>query len=398
MALPKIKINYLNGLLGTVAESEDGLLILVNNGTAVSDTFALDTPYTINRYAGLTDLGITAENNPAIEKMVREFYQEAQDGTKVLIVAYADTETMSTLCDVTTGKLKTLLSTLNGKVRGVILGRQPAAGYTPTTADGLDSDVFTALPKAQALATYCADVLFAPVFIVLEGRNFVSASALKSLNTEAFNKALILIGDTVSLSDDAAIGILAGRIAMLPVQRNIGRVKDGALSPSAMYIGGKLVENSIDSAALIHDKGYITLRTFVGKAGYFFTDDRLACASTDDYAHLANRRVIDKAYRIAYAAMIEELNDEIYINSDGTMQHAIIKAWEAKVENAIESAMTANGELSADVASGEKGCTCYIDAKQNVLSTSKVEMTLKVRPFGYARSIEINLGFEVATA
>ena len=30
---------------------------------------------------------------------------------------------------------------------------------------------------------------------------------------------------------------------------------------------------------------------------------------------------------------------------------------------------------------------------QNVLSTSKVEGTLKVRPFGYARDIIVNIGF-----
>lgn len=396
MALPKIKINYLNGLLGTVAESEDGLLALVTNGIAVSTTFVLGTPYTIYRYSALADLGVTAENNPALEKMVREFYQEAPEGTKVIILAYADTKTMSDLCDVTTGELKTFLTAQNGAIRGIVLGRQPSVGYTPVTTDGLDSDVFAALPKAQALADYAKETLNAPLFVILEGRSFVSASTLKTLATETKNKAMIFIGDTVVSSDDAAIGILAGRIASIPVQRNIGRVKDGALSPSAMYIGSKLVENAIEDATTINDKGYVTLRSFVGKTGYFFTDDRMACVSTDDYAHLANRRVIDKACRIAYATMVEQLLDEVYINEDGTMQPAIIKHWESLVEDAIASAMTANGELSADFTKGEKGCVCFIDATQNVLSTSKIEMTLKVRPFGYAREIVINLGFQVA--
>ena len=396
MALPKVKINYLNGLLGTVAESEDGLLALVTNGTDVSTTFLLGTAYTIYRYSALADLGVTAENNPSLEKIVREFYDEAEDGTKVIILAYADTKTMSDLCDVTTGELKTFLTAQNGAIRGIILGRQPATGYTPVTTDGLDSDVFTALPKAQELADFSKETLNAPVFVALEGRSFISASSLKTLATETKNKVLIFIGDTVSDSDNASIGILAGRIASIPVQRNIGRVKDGSLSPSSMYIGLKLVENAIDDATTINDKGYVTLRSFVGKSGYFFTDDRLPCISTVDYAHLSNRRVIDKGTRLAYATMIEQLLDEIYINEDGTMQSAIIKHWEALVEDDIASNMTANGELSADFTKGEKGCTCFIDTTQNVLSTSKIEMTLKVRPFGYAREIVINLGFQVA--
>ena len=40
----------------------------------------------------------------------------------------------------------------------------------------------------------------------------------------------VLIGDTISQSKGAAIGILAGKLASIPVQRHIGRVKDGALS------------------------------------------------------------------------------------------------------------------------------------------------------------------------
>ena len=55
--------------------------------------------------------------------------------------------------------------------------------------------------------------------------------------------------------------------------------------------------------------------------------------------------------------------------------------------------MTAAGELSAD-ADGT-GCKAYVDPTQNVLSTSKIELTLKVRPFGYARYVDVKLGFQV---
>ena len=49
-------------------------------------------------------------------------------------------------------------------------------------------------------------------------------------------------------------------------------------------------------------------------------------------------------------------------------------------------------------ASGGSGCICYIDPSQNVLSTSTVNVTLKVRPYGYARFINVELGFQVAAA
>ena len=68
------------------------------------------------------------------------------------------------------------------------------------------------------------------------------------------------------------------------------------------------------------------------------------------------------------------------------------KSWQQAVENAINRQMTAKGELSAT--DGE-GCVCFINPKQNVLATSRIELTLKVRPYGYARFIDVNLGFQV---
>ena len=44
-----------------------------------------------------------------------------------------------------------------------------------------------------------------------------------------------------------------------------------------------------------------------------------------------------------------------------------------------------------------EGCVCKIDETQNVLATSMVKVTLKVRPYGYARYVDVNLGFQVTT-
>ena len=64
MPLPKITIEYLNGQLGTVPQSQDGLLVLaVSGATAVPSTFVLGTPYLIYRPAGLDSLGVTEANN-----------------------------------------------------------------------------------------------------------------------------------------------------------------------------------------------------------------------------------------------------------------------------------------------------------------------------------------------
>jgi hypothetical protein len=88
--------------------------------------------------------------------------------------------------------------------------------------------------------------------------------------------------------------------------------------------------------------------------------------------------------------------DELAVNEDGTLQVGVIKTWQQAVENAINAQMTANGELSAS--EDYAGCECYINEKQNVLATSRVDVTVKVRPYGYARYIDVNLGFLVTNA
>lgn len=388
--LPRIKIQYLNGQLGTVGDSPDGLFALVCGATAVEETFTLDTAYSIWSLDDLKALGVTAENNPRLYKHVGEFYNEAEEGTKLIVFPVDKEATFTELCDKDSGVIKELITSQNGALRGIFVAGE--AREASETAQGLDGDVFTALSKAQLLAEWATTQLFAPLFIVLEGRGY-TGGRLKNLRGEAYNRVAVLIGDTEKGSEGAAIGVMAGKLAMLPVHRNLARVKNGALRPIEMYIGDKKVEESASIVADLYDSGYITPRKYVGKSGYFFTDDQLACLPTDDYAHLTARRTIDKAYRIAYNALLDMMLDELNVNEDGTLMRGIIMAWQQAVESAINRSMTAAGELSAS--EDGSGCVVYINPEQNVLSTSRIEVVVKVRPFGYARYVDVKLGFQV---
>ena len=81
MILPRVKIQFLNGQLGTVGESADGLLALICGAAAVAGTFVLNTAYSITSMDDLAELGVTATNNAALYKQVSEFYDEAGTGT-----------------------------------------------------------------------------------------------------------------------------------------------------------------------------------------------------------------------------------------------------------------------------------------------------------------------------
>lgn len=303
---------------------------------------------------------------------------------------------MTDMLDLTESEnVKALLNDANGRLRGIFVHRTPPESYTPTTTGGLDADVFTALSNATLVSNYCANTLKAPVFVVVSGL-YYTGTDLTDLTERTDNTAAVLVGDTIS-GDGCAIGLLAGRLAAMPVQRNVGRVKDGSIySAGYAYIGDKKVENT--DVESIHDKGYITLRQHVGRAGYFFTDDPLATLPTDDYNGIAVRRVIDKAYRLAYNAMSEELLNEVSVNDQGQVSVSYAKSIENMIENAIINSMTVNGELVNDPADqNDTGVECLVDPTLNVLATGKIVVSLRIKLFGYAKFIEVNLGFKIIT-
>lgn len=390
--LPNVKIEFKNGQLGSVAPSADCVVGMVATAVAVDGKLTLQKPYILYRTEGLEDLGVTSainDVNSHLYKVVKDFYAQAGDGAELWLYPIAVGTKQSEALEAS----KEFIKKSNGRIRCLAIACALDADDL-SIEKGLDSDVMVAVAKAQEIGEWATNTLYAPLFTILEGKGYSNDTIIDmpDLTESDYNRVGVLIGDTIASSACAAIGVLAGRIAACPVQRHIGRVRDAALAMDACYIGDK--EASIADAETLNNKGYITFRCFVGKSGYFFTDDCLATAIADDYRSIARRRTIDKAYRIAYTTMLNHVNDEIPVSNDGTLVPSLCKAWEAEMETAIASQMTANGELGADPTDdNDTGVQCYIDYNQKVLATSRIEMTLSVKPYGYAKYIDVKLGF-----
>lgn len=383
--------------MGSVAPSADGVAGLVCSATPVVNGLQLSKPYLIRKVADLLDLGVTAEPSDAnafLYRQVTEFFAEAGQGSELWLMCLPETEKQSDAVDVLKPNALELIKAAGGAIRQLAIAFNPS-GYVPSIQNGVDADLFLAMTKAQALAEHATEQMFAPLIVLLEARNFTGTPAdLGNLAEFEYNRVGVLLGDTVENSAGAAIGLLLGRMARIPVQRHIGRVRDGAVKSITAFVNDKKAE--LADAETIHDRGYITFRTFTGKAGYFFSDDSLATKVADDYRAIARRRTIDKAYRIAYATLIEFLLDELPITNAGELSAPVMKAWEMEVETAIVNQMTAVGNLGTDPNdASDKGVKCSIDTAQNIVATGRLEIALKVKPYGYAKYIDVNLGFLV---
>lgn len=389
MALPKINITLSNGALGLAIPTNDALSGMILQGPEPSGVSLL-TPKLLTSVEDAEALGIDADydtdNSVAAYKAIKEFYDSALNGAQLWIMVVSQAVSMTDAFDVTeTDYAVKLLNAASGGIRMLTMVRNPAGGYSPTVTNAIDADVETAITKAQALAVaYQAE--YKPVRIILPAYAYDDTAAdLPDLKALTANRVAVLLGDTKS-GTTAAVGVLLGRLASDPVQRNPGRVKTGALPITAGYIGTSTVEDAGNDVSTIHDKGFITLRRHVGFSGYYFTDDPTATSATDDYNSFARGRVLDKAIFLAYTTYVNELLDEIQIDpATGKMPRQQIKYLQTIAESAINTAMTAAGEIS--------GVDVQVDPDQNVLSTSKVCVKLRLTVLGYAKTIEIELGF-----
>lgn len=404
MARPGIKINFQNGQLGQVQDLPDGVFGLLASAIAVADTFALNTAYQVKSMIDVATLGIIPDvDNYVLYKTLKEFYAEAGEGTELWLMAFGKDEKVSDWFtpDVTSGKTPAegLLDAANGKLSMLFTAFSPDGDYVLTLEDSIDEDVWVAMALAQTLAENYTANKYAPFYTLFEGYGFDGDKvALKDMLTLAYNRCQVMLGDTetrtgTTASKGSAIGIFAGRLAKIQVHVNPGKVRDGATTNLVAYLLDIAAE--LYDVEALHDKGYVTFGTHSKKAGYFIIDDPMATAIEDDYHYGTRRRVIDKAYRLAYAALLDFLLDENTVNQDGTISPIYAKTVENSVEALIYAQMTVNNELSFDPSNPkDRGVVCIVDLTNNVTSTSKLKLSkLQVKPKGYNRFIDVPLGF-----
>lgn len=205
------------------------------------------------------------------------------------------------------------------------------------------------------------------------------------------------MSNTVGVSA-SALGAVIGTLSLSKVNENIGWVGQFDISkndtaefdvPALARIGGvNVLVKTLSEAAIesLNAKGYIFLVKHIGTSGSYFNDSHTAISETSDYAYIENNRTIDKAVRNCRTYLLPSLNAPLYVNPDGTLTEDTILSFRNNTARALEE-MQRNGEISA--------FEVTINPAQNVLSTSRIAITVKVVPVGVARNIEVNIGFAV---
>lgn len=387
-----VNIALANGQLGQTVQTEDGVVGLVVTGETSEDLVdALGTPYRITKFADLATKGITATDNEFAVNQVKDFYAAAGTGAVLYLMLVPNTMTVADMADETvpTGA-KLLLDYAEGKIKVLGVICNDASAETAVTA-GISAEIPNALVNMQVLANSYADQQ-KPFRGIIAGTSYQGTPAsLVDLSTATNNRCMVVIGTTGEQQDIASglgcfIGLTLGVIGSLPVQRKISRVANGSLPMAAAYLAGETVENVPADSDAIAEKGYVTVKKFAHRSGYYFTGDAMACLPTDDYGILARGRIMDKAQVIIYDTMLDEVDDEVPVDPEtGKLDAAYCKYLETQINKQIELTMAQNNEVVS--------VSTFVDPEQNVLSTNEILVNVGIVPYGYSSVINITLGF-----
>ena len=190
-----------------------------------------------------------------------------------------------------------------------------------------------------------------------------------------------------------ALGALLGTTALASVSENVGWVSKFNLASVDLDIlsfttGDLYKAISTATQDLLENRGWIFGKKYTGKAGSFWNDSGCATPATGDYAYLENGRTIDKAVRGVNVALTNFINSPLFVDPNtGKMTELTVSNFKNAASIPLEQ-MLVDGELS--------GYEVVIDPDQNVLTTSRVELTVKLVPVGVARTIVVNIGYVVS--
>jgi hypothetical protein len=391
---------------------------------------ALNTVAELNNINDAKALGIDEDydstNNTLVFYHISEFFRMAP-GAKLFIMLVSQATTLTQIADKTTtnGLAKLLRDPLcKGKVRQAGIARNPASGYTPTLAAGIDSDCLAvsggtysgAVVKAQALAaderTYKR-----PVHVFVEARldpAMATASLIDATGADCNHVQLVAlqdkaVGDAHALyAAHAAVGTVLGLRAKIGISESLAHPGEG--SPGAGNIQSAAESKFITPALssndalstytdiasgdqdVIYDKGFLAPRVYQGYPGVYVNSDRTCTATSSDYARGALNMVVNEWERIVYKVMVPKIEASVKVDKNtGYLDPLVTKAWEADVDAAVSKEMVG---VENDAAADISGAETYINPQQNVLSTDTITVEGSIVPKGYAKTIAVKIGLD----
>ena len=172
----------------------------------------------------------------------------------------------------------------------------------------------------------------------------------------------------------------AARVSKVSIGTDLARVRDGACPGVTYLYHDEQVNPGLDASR------FSTMRTLVGRQGFYPTNGRLMAPAGSDFVYVQYRRVMDVGCSVGRNAALEFLNDGVRINRiGGTIDERDARTIESYITSALSAALTQTGQASA--------VSCVVDRTTNIQQTQMLWIDVRITPLGYAKSIGFRIGF-----
>jgi hypothetical protein len=403
MTRSAINVTRLTGRLGRRPQNLDGIIGIVTNGVATAN-LDLGTVYVLNSLADLEALLVTpaydTTNKVLVHHHVLRIYAR-NPSAEVHLMVLAKTVTMTQMCDKANNNAKKLSKDSNGRVKLIGIIRNPASDYVSVLDDGLDADVWAAIPKAQELKAEEA-AAGRELSFFLEGREYngsaASAGDLRAQSSPGVSVVIAADNDISLLESEyetyAAVGDVIGLASKAAVSQNIGeltgefnledRARGFFLNPGLS--NGELIKNTTDATLTTLDtKGYIFAETPASFSGVYINDTHVCDVISSDYFSIEANRTIDKMIRLVRIALLPRVKNRFLVDEETGALEATTKASLEDTANQALEVMVTDGDLSGGVE------TFIPDV--NLLGGDPIEIEITAIPVAIGRQIVVRVGF-----
>lgn len=360
-----------------------GLGIALNSGTPIVTTFNAGTGFagTITQFSG----GVYSKK-AVWYYTISEFFR-ANASTKLWVQFTATVGS-------TYSELLTLQSTAKGECKRIGVLNLTARTAANVTADG---------SLLQAIATTLRGLFTPAEFIYAPNIKAISNVSTLQNQQGQTNKdvavvimqdgnatgAQLYVNSGVSIP---ALGCVLGTSSAAAVSQDIGEIgafniTNGVELAVPAFTTGELA-SSLSASVLdqLDAYRYIFATNLSNYSGTYINNDWTCIAQTSDYNRLCRNLVINKASVGIYTGVLPLLKSRLILNADGTLN-------EVTIQQFLTAAGTPVGQMQKD--GDVSAYEVTVDPTQDVLSTNKIIVAVKIVPVGIADFIQINLGFAV---
>lgn len=270
-----------------------------------------------------------------------------------------------------------------------LVGQATDAAGTVTLATTMGSKLAT----AAAAYRYACGVIECPAvdkaLLIAAFANFVDARVM-------------VVGGWHELQSDVTSRVYkrpaawsyVARLAKVPISIHPSRdASDVNLEALAGVI--RLVPTGAAASTGYHDENvtpafdsarFVSLRTITGRQGFYVTNGKTMAGTTSDFGEVQYRRIMDRGCDVTRNAILAYLNKKLLVDkTTGQLLEDEAQGIEADVGGQLRTALVQDGHAS-DV-------TVVVNRTDNLLSTKKLRVKVRIVPPGYSGFIEVEIGF-----